>query len=96
MPALWGPTAGYLLGFVPAAWIAGLLAERSWTQNVARAFIAALLASLPILIIGTIVLAGFVGWNNVLEMGLYPFLAGDVIKCGAAAVSVAVLNKHKG
>src|SRR5262245_19567833 len=27
---LMGPTGGYLLGFLPAAWVAGFLARRAW------------------------------------------------------------------
>ena len=34
--ALIGPTAGFLLGFVPAAALAGWLAARGWTRGVLR------------------------------------------------------------
>ena len=35
-----GPTAGYLAGFVVAAFITGWLAERGWDRSVPRLFVA--------------------------------------------------------
>jgi biotin transport system substrate-specific component len=80
LTALWGPTAGYLVGFLPAAWIAGLFADRGLAKSFFGALVAAFTASLPIFILGTPVLALFVGWESVLMMGVVPFLVGNVIK----------------
>ncbi|RPI69454.1 MAG: biotin transporter BioY [Ignavibacteriae bacterium] len=86
MTALVGPTSGYLLGFIPAAWLAGYLKETGWTGSFVGAFGSALLASMPIFVLGSIVLASFVGMGNVWMMGVVPFLIGDVIKSGIAAL----------
>ncbi len=40
-----GPTGGYLLGFLPAAWLAGRLAERGWDRTPLLAAAAMLLGS---------------------------------------------------
>ena len=93
--ALWGPTAGYLLGFVPAAALAGWLQERGWTRNVGTTMLASLIASIPIFILGTPVLAAFVGWKSVLVMGVVPFLVGDVIKSALAAITVRTLSRKR-
>jgi len=96
LTALWGPTAGFLLGFVPAAWVAGGLRERGWTHHPIATFGAAMIASLPIFLLGVPVLASFVGWDNIMVMGVYPFVAGDVIKSGLAALTVYLFNKREG
>jgi biotin transport system substrate-specific component len=86
MTAFAGPTSGYLLGFVPAAWLAGFLRDAGWTRSYVSAFIASLLASLPIFILGTAVLTAFVGIEQIWMMGVVPFLIGDVIKSALAAL----------
>lgn len=86
MTALVGPTSGYLLGFVPAAWLAGYLRDSGWTRTFIGTFASALLASFPILFLGTLMLASFVGIDNVWMMGVLPFLVGDLIKSALAAL----------
>lgn len=93
LTALWGPTSGYLLGFVPAAALAGWLRDRGWTRTVYTAFAAAVVASAPIFLLGTPVLAAFVGWNNVVMMGIVPFLVGDVVKSALAAIVVRSVER---
>lgn len=92
LTAFWGPTSGYLLGFVPAAALAGWLREQGWTRSVVATTLAGLIASAPIFVLGTPVLAVFVGWENVMMMGVAPFLIGDVVKSVFAAVIVRSLE----
>lgn len=84
VPVILGPTAGYLFGFVPAAFIVGLLAERGWDRRAWRAAVAMLIGSAIIYAVGLPWLARYVGGERVLMLGLYPFLAGDLLK-GLAA-----------
>ncbi len=93
LTALWGPTSGYLMGFVPAAALAGWLKDKGWTRNVVSTTLAALIASIPIFLLGTPILAAFVGWNNVVMMGIVPFLVGDVVKSALAAIVVRSLER---
>ena len=45
LPILLGPTGGYLVGFVAAAYITGLLAEKGWDRRVGTTVLAMLLGS---------------------------------------------------
>jgi biotin transport system substrate-specific component len=82
---LLGPTGGYLVGFVPAAYLIGLLAERGWDRTPLRAFAAMLLGSIVLFGCGLARLAAFVPRDQILSLGLRPFVLGDLLKMLAAA-----------
>lgn len=91
--AFWGPTAGYLVGFVPGAFVAGWLAERlagrSWWGN----FLAALAGMLAIYLVGASWLAVFLGsWQKAWLGGVVPFIGLDLVK---AALAAAVAESGK-
>jgi biotin transport system substrate-specific component len=81
-----GSTAGYLVGFVVAAWLVGRLAERDQDRSVATALGAFLLGSVTIYLFGVPWLANVIGadWNRAAELGAYPFIAGDLVKVAIA------------
>jgi biotin transport system substrate-specific component len=79
-----GPTAGYLFGFIIAAWITGALAERGWDRRPLTTAAAMTLGYVSVFACGLLWLAQFVGWSNVLVMGLHPFLPGIVVKIAMA------------
>ncbi len=80
-----GPTGGYLVGFVAAAFLTGLLAERGWDRRIWTTALAMLIGNLVIYACGLTWLAKFVGVSNVLAAGLTPFLTGDALKIALAA-----------
>jgi biotin transport system substrate-specific component len=82
--ALFSPTAGYLVGFVGAAWVTGTLSERGWDRRPWTAALAMFLGSLVIFACGLLWLGRFIGWSNVLQQGLFPFIPGDLIKIALA------------
>jgi biotin transport system substrate-specific component len=82
--SLWGPTSGYLLGFLPAVALSGWATDRGWKHPVAR-FGVAVIAQGIIIAIGSAVLSTFVGWHQVWAMGIAWFLVGDVVKSALAA-----------
>jgi biotin transporter BioY len=81
-----GPTGGYLIGFIPAAFICGYIAER----NMGRSF----LGALALMTIGTIIIFIFgISWlsiifraENALIIGFYPYVIGAIIKIILAAI----------
>ena len=76
-----GPTAGYLWGFVIAAFIMGTLKEKQFLQNQFSCFLACFICTTIILIIGAFHLAILTqDINKGLTLGLYPFLIGDIVK----------------
>jgi len=83
-----GPTGGYLMGFVAAAWAVGLLAERGLDRKVPTALLIFLAGDALIFVCGLAVLAFFVGLPHVLVAGLWPFLPGDAIKIGLGALAL--------
>ena len=89
-----GPTAGYLWGFVIAAFLIGYLAENGLTSKPLHSFLSCFAATTLILTLGTIYLAAFkIGLSEALVMGFYPFLVGDVIKSTACAVLITSIRK---
>jgi biotin transport system substrate-specific component len=80
-----GPTGGYLIGFIPGAWLAGLLAGRGWDRRFWSNLALLLAGSAVILACGLIGLARFLPADRLLSAGLTPFLVGDLLKSGLAA-----------
>jgi len=81
-----GPTGGYLIGFIVAAFITGLLAERGWDRRVWTTFLAMLFGNIAIYMSGLLWLFRFVGIEKLLPLGFYPFIPGDVLKLTMAAI----------
>ncbi len=86
LPVLLGPTGGYLLGFLGAAIVIGMLTDHGWDRHMPSTLLAMLLGNLVIYTCGLIWLTGFVGPGSVLALGLYPFLAGELLKMLLAAL----------
>ena len=98
--ALWGPTAGFLFGFVMMVWIVGQAADRGMTRGVIGASLTCIVASAalylpgvawPTAVAGLFGLeAGWVGSNaaSIWTYWVSPFLLGDAIKSVLAALIV--------
>jgi biotin transport system substrate-specific component len=94
--ALFGPTGGYLFGFIPAAWICGYLAERGWDRSVWGTVAAMVLGNVAIFAVALPWLARFVGSSNLLALGFWPFIPGDVVKIALAAAALPLAWKWIG
>jgi biotin transport system substrate-specific component len=90
---LGGPTTGFILGFIPSAWLAGYLAERGWTRNLAIGTLTGLVAHVPLLLTGGLVMSAFVGFQQTWALAIAPFIPGDVIKSVVAATMVVAAQK---
>ncbi len=82
-----GGTGGYLVGFVLASGIVGRLAELGWDRRFGGALLAMAIANLVIYLIGVPWLMAATGWDlaKAFNLGVAPFLVGDVIKLALAA-----------
>lgn len=85
IPWIIGPTGGYLVGFVVAAYITGTLAQRGWDRTSLLTIAAMSLGTAAIFAFGLAWLSRFPNPAGLLESGLYPFLPGAVIKIALAA-----------
>lgn len=84
---LTGATAGYLIGFVIAAYIVGLLAERGLERSMRTSIIPFFVGTIIIYICGAVWLAVLLGGiGEAFAAGVLPFLIGDAIKLIAAAL----------
>ena len=75
-----GPTAGYLFGFVAAAFITGWLAERGWDRSVALLFAAMAVGHIVIFAAGFGWLALGLGAAKAWQVGVAPFIAASLVK----------------
>jgi len=76
------PTFGYLVGFVVAAGLCGMLASRGADRTVLRSIPEMVLGNIVIYIFGVAWLAHniHVGLGTAIHLGMTPFLWGDAIK----------------
>lgn len=82
-----GSTGGYLLGFLLAALVVGLLADAGWDRSVPLTAAAMLIGNVVIYLPGVLWLGSVAGWDNpILEWGLTPFIVGDLVKVALAAL----------
>ena len=81
-----GATGGFLIGFIVAAWAVGALAERQQDRTLATAVPAFLTGSVIIYCLGVPWLARTlnVSWVEAVELGLAPFVLGDLAKAALA------------
>ncbi len=92
------PSFGFVIGFIPAAFVAGWFAERAWDRRPMLAFAGFVTASIIPFLIGIPYLAIIfamvldlpVTWTSVLEAGLWPFILPGLIKAAVAALLVPV------
>ena len=86
---LTGATAGYLAGFVGAAYVVGWLAERGLERSVRTSLIPFFVGAVIIYACGvawlSVVLESF---NRAITLGVVPFLLGDGLKLVAASLAL--------
>jgi len=83
---LLGPTGGYLVGFLPAAWIVGELAEKGWRRQPMRCVLMLLLGEAALFAFGLAWLRRFIPAGGLLRAGLWPFIPGEAIKVALAGL----------
>ncbi len=79
-----GPTGGYLLGYLIASWLVGTLAQG---RNTVGHIGAMLVGLLPIYAAGLAWLAVYIPADQLLAVGVAPFLVGDLVKIGIVAAA---------
>jgi len=88
---LLGPTGGYLIGFLPAAYLAGYLCERGWGGRFLRCLPVFVAAHMVILMLGTAWLARVseaLALGDAIWHGAVLFIPGLMVKSVTAAMIV--------
>ena len=84
---LFGPTGGYLIGFVAAAYVIGFLGDLVGTSNILRNAVYMTIGLGVIYLFGVTQLAIVANLTpmQAIGAGMLPFLIGDILKIAAAA-----------
>ena len=79
-----GGTGGYLFGFLGAAALMGLMADRGITKTWLGMFATLAVGQVTIFGLGIAYLTYLYGFDKALAYGLYPFVLGDLLKTAIA------------
>lgn len=88
------PSFGFILGFIPAAFLAGWFAQRAWDRRPVLAFVGFVAASIVPFLVGVpymaLILATVLGADvtfvSVLEAGVLPFIVPGLVKAAFVAL----------
>ena len=75
-----GPTGGYLVGFLVAVYVVGILSELRHDNSIMYTVSSLIIGNVIIYAFGLIWLVRFVGEAQALSLGFFPFLVGDILK----------------
>jgi len=88
-----GPTMGYLIGFIVAAFFAG---KFNYNNNLINNFLKLTFAISFIYIFGMLWLGGLIGWDKpIFKLGAQPFLLAELFKILLATFAINQIKKIK-
>ncbi len=88
-----GPTMGYLIGFLVAAFFAG---KFNYNNNLITNFLKLTFATSFIYILGMLWLGELIGWDKpIFKLGAQPFLLAELFKILLATVAINQIKKIK-
>lgn len=87
------PTTGYLFGMLVSTQIIGHFADRGIAKSFWVSFAICFMGSAAVFTFGLVGLSFFVPANNLLQVGLLPFLPGDLFKNSLAACLAISFNQ---
>ncbi|MCK5097482.1 MAG: biotin transporter BioY [Desulfobacteraceae bacterium] len=92
---IFGPTGGYLLGYLPAVFITGLISKK-WDQKIIAIVFAMVAGSIIVYAAGVPWLKVVTGmaWSKAFALGMYPFIIGDILKIIAATFIAKAIRPY--
>lgn len=92
-----GATAGYLVGFIAAAFVIGRLAERGLDRSMGTSLLPFVVGTIIIYLFGAAWLAVLMNsLSKAVALGVIPFLVGDAIKLVLASLALPAAWKLAG
>ncbi len=87
------PSFGFIIGFIPSAFVAGWMAERAWDRKFILALLGFIAASALPFVVGVPYMAWVLNsimglgldFAGVMNAGLIPFIPGGIVKAAIAA-----------
>jgi len=91
---LFGPTGGFLLGFIISAYVIGRIIETIKEKNIFYYLVAGLIGTIILYIVGITQLSLVTGKKKkkAITVGMLPFLPGDILKIIAASFIASKLK----
>ena len=83
-----GPTGGYLAGFVAAAYLVGMLAERGFDRRPLTTLVAFLAGTVVLFGLGVVWLSVLFGFDKAIAVGVVPFVPGETLKIALAVAAL--------
>lgn len=91
---LFGPTGGYILGYLLAAVLISFLKGKK--NQIVRYCVVTIVAGMPVIyLVGTLYMKFLtkMDWKAAFVSGVVPFIPGDILKCIVASIIAVALNK---
>ncbi|MBP9692361.1 MAG: biotin transporter BioY [Alphaproteobacteria bacterium] len=90
-----GPTGGYLMGYVTAAYLMATLKEKyslnSWISDA----LLTLMGTVILYVLGVAWLTYLIGFTNALMHGLLPFILPGIVKGGLLCVGLQIVRHYR-
>ena len=94
-----GATGGYLIGFLFSSLLVGYFSKKSLFKNFFSSCVLFAVGLVPTFVCGLIWLGFLLGFQNVLHLGFYPFIPGEILKvlicAGVVSLSLSFFD-HEG
>jgi len=94
LPVLMGTSGGYLVGMILCVYVVATMRTRFGDDNWLKLVSYSIIGSVCIFLVALPQLALFVGIENVLEVGLYPFIITGIMKALFTGATANLLKKH--
>ncbi len=90
---VFGPTGGFIIGFLISGIFLGELADRGWGKKIITSMICMLIGLLIIYFFGILQLSFLKGFEYSILKGFFPFIIGDLYKLLIAGILVPYIWK---
>ena len=93
--AIFGTTGGFIVGFIPMAYIMGLAGDKK-VVNVFKLSLYSIFAGIVLFAFGLLVLSLYVSSDKLLAVGLYPFILPGLVKAIISAMLISPTCRYFG